>query len=553
MKIIELFAGIGACSTALKNIGIETEIVDAVEIDKFAIKSFNAIHNTDFEVQDITQWDKYYENIDMITHGSPCTDFSIAGKQEGGDLGSGTRSSLMYESIRIIGKIKPKYILWENVKNVLSKKHKHNFDKYIDTLDILGYKSYYQVLNAKDYGTPQNRERIFVLSIRKDIDKIYEFAQKEELKIKLKDLLEHKVDEKYYLKDYQIEKIVNSTFNAEKKRIQKKEYCDTLLARDWKDPKCVQVGNLKGEKWDKLLDCNKRVYSTEGISPCINTFGGGHRETKIVENKLIQHNFKNIVRVRKYPVNTDKLKDLLITHKINSSKTIGQIADELQVPKTQVEHYFRRDNCFAIPDENIWFRLKEILNIKDDSFDLAITTFEEKEGSFESNNRAYDTSGISPTVTTSDVKIIDLPCIAASRGRNPDNPSDRRVGIETEQRLELNKNGTSNCITSVQKDNYVVEKSKYTENSQKKILNNIIDGDVSNTLTANCMQSFNHDNCAIIKEELRIRKLTPKECWRLMGQNDMDYAKVRHRGMSNSQLYKQARKLNRSRSFRKDI
>lgn len=202
MRVVELFAGIGACSKALKNIGIDVEIVDAVEIDKYAIKSFNAINNTNFDIQDIRYWNKEISNIDFITHGSPCQDFSIAGKQKGGDLGSGTRSSLMYEAIRIIEEIKPKYVLWENVKNILSKKHKHNFVNYINTLNNIGYNSYYQVLNSKDFGIPQNRERVYTISIRKDIDKSnFIFPVKEELKIKLKDMLQDEVDEKYYLSD----------------------------------------------------------------------------------------------------------------------------------------------------------------------------------------------------------------------------------------------------------------------------------------------------------------------------------------------------------------
>lgn len=201
MRILELFAGIGSCSKALKRLGIDVEIVDAVEIDKYAMASFNAIHGTQFSVSDIRDWDKDIRDIDLITHGSPCQDFSIAGKQAGGDLGSGTRSSLMYETIRIVGKIRPKYVLWENVKNILSKKHKHNFDSYIETMNILGYNSYYKVLNAKDYGVPQNRERVYTVSIRKDIDMGYEFPEPVDLKTKVKDTLEDKVDEKYYLKE----------------------------------------------------------------------------------------------------------------------------------------------------------------------------------------------------------------------------------------------------------------------------------------------------------------------------------------------------------------
>jgi DNA (cytosine-5)-methyltransferase 1 len=201
MKVLELFAGIGSCSKALKNLGIKVDYVDVVEIDKYAIKSFNVIHNTNYEPQDITEWNKNIEDIDLIMHGSPCQDFSIAGKQAGGDLESGTRSSLMYETIRIVGQTRPKYVVWENVKNVLSKKHKHNFDRYIETLNTLGYNSYYQVLNAKDYGIPQNRERVFTISIRKDIDDgKFGFPEKQELKLRLKDMLEDEVDEKYFIK-----------------------------------------------------------------------------------------------------------------------------------------------------------------------------------------------------------------------------------------------------------------------------------------------------------------------------------------------------------------
>ena len=206
LKVLELFAGIGACSKALERLGIKHEIVDAVEIDKYAIESFNAIHNTNFEPQDIIKWDKNIK-VDLIMHGSPCQDFSVAGKGAGGDEGTGTRSSLMYETIRIVEKLKPKYVIWENVKNVLSKKHKHNFDNYINRLSELGYNSYYQVLNSKDYGIPQNRERVFTISIRKDIDKGYIFPNKQELKLRLKDMLENEVDEKYYLSDLQIDRI----------------------------------------------------------------------------------------------------------------------------------------------------------------------------------------------------------------------------------------------------------------------------------------------------------------------------------------------------------
>lgn len=195
LKVLELFGGIGACTAVLKRLGIDFEVADYVEIDKYAVASYNAINKTNFEPQDITKWDKDIE-VDLIMSGSPCQDFSLAGLGKGGDKGSGTRSSLMYENIRIIEKLKPKYVIWENVKNLLSKKHIHNFNAYLEAMEQLGYNNFYQVLNAKDYGIPQNRERVFTISIRKDINKLFTFPPKQELKLKLKDLLEDEVDKK---------------------------------------------------------------------------------------------------------------------------------------------------------------------------------------------------------------------------------------------------------------------------------------------------------------------------------------------------------------------
>src|SRR5574344_2078077 len=176
IKILELFGGIGACSKALERLGFEIEIVDYVEIDKFAVSSFNAIHGTNFIPQDITKWDKDIK-CDLIMHGSPCQDFSVAGFGRGGDIGSGTRSSLMYETLRTVSKIKPKYVIWENVKNLLSEKHRHNFDNYLNEMSKIGYYNFYKVLNAKDYGIPQNRERVFTVSIRKDLNIAFEFPK----------------------------------------------------------------------------------------------------------------------------------------------------------------------------------------------------------------------------------------------------------------------------------------------------------------------------------------------------------------------------------------
>ncbi len=213
LKVLSLFSGIGAFEKALERLNIDFELVNYCEIDKYASKAYSLIHNCSesLNLGDITKVDideLAKKEIDIVFHGSPCQDFSIAGRQAGGDANSGTRSSLMWNTIEIVRNTKPKYVIWENVKNVLCDKHKHNFDKYITTMLHFGYNNYYKVLNAKDYGIPQNRERIFVVNIREDIDNHqFEFPIRQKLKLKLKDLLEDDVDEKYYLSDKTINRI----------------------------------------------------------------------------------------------------------------------------------------------------------------------------------------------------------------------------------------------------------------------------------------------------------------------------------------------------------
>lgn len=262
IKVLELFGGIGACSKALERLGIEYEIADYVEIDKYAVKSFNAIHNTNFEPQDICEWNKDIE-VDLIMHGSPCQDFSLAGKQAGGDKDSGTRSSLMYETIRIVEKLKPKYVIWENVKNLLSKKHRHNFDAYLETMEQLGYVNYYQVLNAKDYGIPQNRERVFTVSIRDDSGirkgaflgtfyledyeaNNFKFPPKQELKLKLKDMLEDKIDDYYY---NICPSMIKALQDGKVKDITNLDYCNTLTTKQARWNNAGMVKDKKGLRY----------------------------------------------------------------------------------------------------------------------------------------------------------------------------------------------------------------------------------------------------------------------------------------------------------------
>ncbi len=203
MKYLSLFSGIGSPEEALHNLGIDFDLIGFSEIDKYAIKSYCAINNIDenLNLGDIKGIDikKLPKDIDLITHGSPCQSFSRAGRNEGGDEGSGTRSSLMWNTVQICEYCKPKIVIWENVKNVLSKTHIHNFEKYLNRMDDIGYNNYYKVLNSKDFNIPQSRDRIFVVSIRKDINLDFKFPMGRKVDVNLMNLLESNVEEKYYI------------------------------------------------------------------------------------------------------------------------------------------------------------------------------------------------------------------------------------------------------------------------------------------------------------------------------------------------------------------
>ena len=261
LKLLELFGGIGACTASLKRLGIDFEVADYVEIDKYAVASYNAINKTNFAPQDITKWDKDIE-VDLIMSGSPCQDFSVAGHGKGGDKGSGTRSSLMYENIRIIEKLNPKYVIWENVKNLLSKKHIHNFNAYLEAMEELGYYSYYQVLNAKDYGIPQNRERVFTISIRKDTNKLFTFPRKQNLKLCVKDLLEKNVDDCYYkVCSSMVKEFENS--KGKVKEITNKKYCNTITTKQARWNNAGMIVDFKGLRYMTPRECFKFMGFTD--------------------------------------------------------------------------------------------------------------------------------------------------------------------------------------------------------------------------------------------------------------------------------------------------
>lgn len=273
IRLLSLFSGIGAFEKALKNIGINYELVNYCEIDKYASKSYSLIHNESESknLWDITKVDieKLPTDIDLITHGSPCQDFSVASLGKGGDNGTNTRSSLMWNSVQIIKHCKPKYVVWENVKNVLSKTHIHNFNEYLDVLETLGYKNSYRILNAKDFGIPQNRERIFVVSCLDEAFDLQRITCDDVDFSPIKYYLDDCVDEKYNL--------------PETKEVILREKLKEIDLKKFKE--CYKIQRVVGltDRESRPNSQRYAIYSPLGISPTLDTCGGGGLHVHILE------------------------------------------------------------------------------------------------------------------------------------------------------------------------------------------------------------------------------------------------------------------------------
>lgn len=429
MKLLSLFSGIGAFEKALDNLGIKYELVNYCEIDKYASLSYSLIHNVSESknLGDITKVDtsKFPKDIDLITYGFPCQDISLAGKQQGfqKDDGSTTRSGLFFEALRIIEDTKPRIAIAENVKNLVSNKFNKEFNIVLNSLEKAGYNSYFEVLNSKDFGIPQNRERVFIVSIRKDIDKFnffepFMFPRKQELKLRLKDLLESQVDEKYYLSDNFISRIV-----------------------DWKAQQ-------------KPLE---KVLGKKSISPTLTARGAGEEHSGMI---LYSDNLENT---------TDLQNECL---KIKEKTKKGYVFQKY-------ENFYDKNNY--IPEKFNPYNEKEI-------------------------------EDICPTLST-------------------------QCGSTTSSSTVLIKDKDGNEIPLYKDTKQLRETIEQNELEQGKALNL----DLYNRATYENSQTIvdpKHSSQRLF-DGLRIRKLTPKECFRLMGFSDDDFEKVNGK-VSDTQLYKQA-------------
>ena len=298
IKVLSLFSGIGAFERAFCRIGLDWELVNYCEIDRWASLSYSMVNQCDEslnlrDVRTVTAETVRDQHVDLITYGFPCQDISIAGKQQGfvNDSGESTRSGLFFEALRIIKELRPRYAIAENVKALTSKKFKNEFAAVLSSLEDAGYNNYWSVLNAKDYGIPQNRERVFIVSIRRDVDEgDFQFPDKEPLMLRLRDMLEpaESVDEKYYL----------STEREGVRRLiaeLEARYSLPAAARIGETPVLCQIGNIaKDPNREHIQD---RIYDPSGLAPTLNTVGGGNLEPKITIDGLTRDTQKQKARV----------------------------------------------------------------------------------------------------------------------------------------------------------------------------------------------------------------------------------------------------------------
>ena len=294
IRLIELFAGIGSQAKALERLKANFEHYKVVEFDKYAIKSYNAIHGTNFETSDITKInasDLEIVNTDqyeyIMTYSFPCQDLSIAGKQRGMSKGSGTRSGLLWEVERLLDECKelPQILLMENVPGVIGQKNIEDFKKWQLKLESLGYSNYVQILNAKDYGIPQNRRRCFMISILGKYN--YTFPKKIKLKLFLKDMLEENVDEKYYLSEKMINCFTSKgtgkfprseRFYQSLNKVNKENIENTIITTEGTKPTCnfiiIPEATKKGYA---------RAYDGDGVY-----INRPHQKRGVVQKRMIQ-------------------------------------------------------------------------------------------------------------------------------------------------------------------------------------------------------------------------------------------------------------------------
>ena len=475
IKIGSDFSGVGAFNQALIRLGIDYDELFACDMDKYARQTFELNFGPiNYFPTDVYEREIPKESLDIFMTSPPCQAFSMAGKRLGKE---DKRGILFFNSLEFIQKNKPRYFIFENVKGLLSHdkqdpkaQYGRTFQEWINYLggksvngvhtffpyeDAVPYHIYFQVLNAKDYNIPQNRERIFIIGIRDDDDNDFSFPKPIPLTKRLKDVLEPEVDEKYFLSDKMLDYLTTRKDNFNNGNI------------NFKDENSVASTITKSSS---SLDISDNIIRLGNVNPS----GNGMNGNVFSENGI---------------------SPTLSTNKGDGIKIVGYTRDA----KGKV-----------------------------------ISRHEK------------DISGTIHTASGSGGNTDQFVKIGAIRGRNPQNPKSREAGLETEQMLEINENGTSNALTTVQKDNVVVIHSpivEYQLTGGKWDKTHEQSGRVYDkngiAPTLHTMGGGNQE--PKVSNMQRIRRLTPTECFRLMDFNkEMIEKTINSKLISDSQLYKQA-------------
>jgi DNA (cytosine-5)-methyltransferase 1 len=461
------FSGVGAFNQALDRLNINYKTIFACDWDKYARQTY--IHNygkPDYYPSDVYDRKIPKESLDIYMTSPPCQAFSLAGKRKGE---KDKRGILFYNSHEFIVKNKPRYFIFENVKGLLSDDSGKTFNRWLDYLggksvngnpvifplgDSTPYHIYHKVLNAKNYGVPQNRERVFIVGIRDDSDNTFTWPKKQHLTKRLKDVLENDVDEKYYLSD----KMINSFINR---------------------PQAVNFPFNPLDENSIYSPCLKaRYYKMGATDPYLKV----KSETKKGFEIANEGDSINLSQPKSETRRGRVGKEVVQT--LDTGCSQGIICKPVQIGQSNQTFAYKNNTLIGKQNQ------------------VAFTI------------RASQPNGVEVS------KVM----IGAIRGRNPENPLSREVGLPTEQRLELNLNETSNALTTVQKDNVVVYD-----------LTNDFGEDKTREYTEAAPSLRSSRNGLATNYNSKIRRLTPRECMRLM-----DFPDTFTWPVSNSQAYKQA-------------
>jgi len=479
------------------------ELVNFCEFDKYATSSYCAIHNENESknLGDITKVDETkLEPFNMICGGSPCQDFSVAGKQKGSvwtckDCGyeynpltvhwserdkcpccgsnniEKTRSSLLVEYLRVIRANKPNFGMYENVKNIVGKQFKDTFKMFTDELDEYGYNVYWKVLNAKDYGIPQNRERVYLIFIKKELDNgKFTYPEPFDNGMRLKDILEENVDEKFYISEDKVQKFIQTL------HIDKSD-------EGFNTPKFV--GNVN--RPDFGTGYAGGVWDTNNISPTLTTMQGGGRQPHIMQG--IDKSYNNTKQI--------EIANCLTAREdrgISNRKSEGTAV--LEVGRTDNHQKGGVYSTDGISPTLLATSYKQPVQIKVDNIGNINPSGKGM------NGNVFDENGLAPTLTT-------------NKGEG------NKIAIR-----QATKKGYIECeLGGVADLSYPESKTR-----RGRVQEN---GQICPTITAT------ETGVCRIESPIRIRKLTPKECFRLMGFSDENF-EAAEKMVSNSQLYKQA-------------